>query len=273
MGGKRVRESSWIITADGHCTLLSPLVDGKVVKVKLGKDEAKIVRKLDGALGRALAKMMATNTAARDKLYHEGNYIWKSMRATFDGLADVGFRYCVVGQSFENDATDLMHVVFDGVTAVVRMEHEGAGVTTSVSWEAQDTPGWIGNASAFFGRGSSIPEDSVPAVKTLRDAAGGKLGDFFWKMFLAASGKYHGAYEEYMRYYCHIPEFEDATVPVIEVRVDDRTDTILFDDEVVCKRDGLPTRPLPKFFDPVLTNQKFWRGLFNYIHKHEDDDY
>ena len=207
-----------------------------------------IVHAFERFYEKKLADPVDKNTKWREELYHQERVVWKRMRSTFDDLPDVPFRYCV-GAS--GAYTDVMYVVFDGYTAIMRVTAEGGKETISISWETQDSIGWIGAPRAFTGRGSAVPEKDVPFAGALRAATPGGLERLFKKMQDIRRGGWSA-------FGCAM-----GAPPAIDVAINELDDTILFDGVAVCKRGECPSVPLPKYFDAVRTDADYWRVLFN----------
>ncbi len=211
-------------------------------------DGMAIVHAFERFYEKKLSDAMDKNTKRRKELYHQGRVVWKRMRSTFDDLPDVPFRYCVEASEAY---TDVMYVVFDKYTAIMRVTAEGGKETISISWETQDSIGWIGGPHVFTGRGSAVPEKDVPFASALRAATPGGLERLFKKMQDIQEGGWSA-------FGCAM-----GAPPAIDVAINELDDTILFDGVAVCKRGECPSVPLPKYFDSVRTNADYWRVLFN----------
>ena len=225
-------------------------------EVEMDDEGMAIVHAFERFYEKKLADPVDKNTKWREELYHRGRVVWKRMRSTFDDLPDVPFRYCV-GAS--GAYTDVMYVVFDGYTAIMRVTAEGGKETISISWETQDSIGWIGGPHVFTGRGSAVPEKDVPFAGALRAATPGGLERLFKKMMQDIQEDGWSVFGLAM-----------GVPPAIDVAINELDDTILFDGVAVCKRGECPSVPLPKYFDAVRTDADYWRVLFNraLMHQH-----
>ncbi len=230
----------------------------------VGADGAELARTVCDFVQRKRAEHVLADTKERDRMYALGQKMWARMCATYDLPADFPFRYADI--EFTHRGTRV-YVVFDGLTAIAEKVHGQIEYHLETQYGAHR--GWIGVARAFVGRGARVAEDEAPLAVALNELIPGGMRELLGKMPAIGNLSGRDRNDDYGLFvlapYCRkYGGFGDAC-PVIRVTTDEGSDTILFDGRAVCVRGSTPPAdaPIPKFFDPVRNDAKFWHGLYD----------
>ena len=179
-----------------------------------------------------------------------GKDVWLSMCATLDIDPDLpaGFRYAT--RPLRDFGLAL--VVFDGFTAAYAVDRDGI---VHVAWETQDAePGWIGSYEWSTGRGHVIPTAECPVARVL-EQSGADPNKILRLLVLGSAGRLRG-FQVYREFGLYEP------YPLTEFSAD--IDGMLKKDGKAIRRYAKPLVTdciLPKFFDPVRDNVKFWDAV------------